>query len=76
MILSLEGVCLMLLCRGVCYVYHVHCFYLRGKLLLTPGIWLVSFFVIAITGRPLPLVFGVELAGLLEDPTASIGVIS
>lgn len=76
MILRPEGVLLKLPCRGVCHVYHVHGFYLRGELLLTPGIWLVSFFVIAITGRPLPLVFGVELAGLLEDPTASIGVIS
>ena len=45
-------------------------------MLLTLGIWLVSLFVIAITGRPLPLVFGVELAGLLEDPTASVGMIS
>ena len=76
MILSLEGVLLMLPCRGVCHVYHVHCFYFGGKLLLTPGIWLVSFFVIVITGRPLPLVFGVDLAGLLEDPTTYVGVIS
>ena len=45
-------------------------------MLLTPGIWLVSLFVVAITGRPPPLVFGVELAGLLEDPIASVGVIS
>ena len=66
----------MLPCRGVCYVYHVHYFYFGGKLLLTPGIWLVSLFVVAITGRFLPLVFGVELAGLFEDPTASVGVIS
>ena len=76
MILSLEGVLLMLPYRGVCHVYHVHCFYFGGKLLLTPGIWLVSLFVVAITGRPPPLVFGVELAGLLEDPTASVGMIS
>ena len=76
MILCPEGALLMLPCRGVCHVYHVHCFYFGGKLLLTPGIWLVSFFVVAITGRPLPLVFGVDLASLLEDPTASVGVIS
>ena len=50
-------------------------FYLRGKLLLTPGIWVVNLFVIAITGRSFPLVFSVELAGLLEDPTTSVGMI-
>ena len=76
MILSPEGVSFQLPCRVVCHVYHVHCFHFGGKLLLTPGIWLVSLFVIAITGRPPPLVFGVELAGLLEDPTASVGMIS
>ena len=76
MIPSPEGVCLMLLCRGVCHVYNVYCFCFGGKLLLTPGIWLVSLFGVAITGRPPPLVFGVELAGLLEDPTASVGMIS
>ena len=51
-------------------------FLLRGKLLLTPDIWLVNLFIVAITGRPPPLVFGVELAGLLEDPTVSVGMIS
>ena len=49
---------------------------LGGKLLLTPGIWLVNPFVVPITWRPPPLVFGVELASLLEDPTASVGMIS
>ena len=68
---------LLLLPYGVvCRVYHVHCFYLGGKLLLTPGIWLVSLFIIAVTGRRPPLVLGVELAGLLEDPTTSVGMIS
>ena len=76
MIFSPEGVLLLLPCRVVCRVYHVHCFYFGGKLLLTPGIWLVSLFVVAITGLPPPLVFGVELASLLEDPTASVGMIS
>ena len=74
MILSPEGVHLMLLCRGTCHVYHVHRFYLVGKLLLTPGIWLVNLFVIAVTGQPLPLVFGIKLADLFEDPTTSVGV--
>ena len=76
MIPSLERALLLLPCRVVCRVYHVHCFYFGGKLLLTPGIWLVSLFVVAILGRPPPLVFGVELVGLLEDPTASVGMIS
>ena len=76
MILSSKGVRLMLLCRGVCHVYHVHCFYFGAKLLLTPGILLVSLFVVAITGWPPPFVFGVELASLLEDPTTYVGMIS
>ena len=37
--------------RGVCHVYDVYCFYFRGKLLLTPGIWLASPFVVAIDHR-------------------------
>ena len=51
-------------------------FLLRGKLLLTPDIWLVNLFIAPIAGRPPPLVFSVELAGLLEDPTASVGMIN
>ena len=49
---------------------------LGGKLLLTPGIWLVNPSVVPIAWRPPPLVFGIELAGLLEDPTVYVGVIS
>ena len=30
---------------------------------------------LVLAGRPLPLVFGVELAGLFKYPTVSIGVI-
>ena len=48
---------------------------LGGKLLPTSGIWLVNLSVVPIAWRPPPLVFGVELAGLLEDPTASVGMI-
>ena len=44
-------------------------------MLLTPGVWLASLFVIAITGRTLPLVFGIKPAGLFEDPTTSVGMI-
>ena len=58
------------------HVYHVYCFYFGGKLLLTPGVWLASLFVIAVTGRPLPLVFGIKLAGLFEDPSPSVNVSS
>ena len=32
--------------------------------------------VVPVAWRPPPLVFGVELAGLLEDPTTYVGVIS
>ena len=76
MILCPEGVLLMLPCRGVCHIYHVHYFHLKGKLLLAPGIWLVNLSVVPIAWWPPPLVFGVELAGLLEDPTAYVGMIS
>ena len=76
MIFCTEGVFRAFTPRGVCRIYHVHCLVFRGKLLLTPGVLLASLFVVAIAGRPLPLVFGIELVGLFEDPTASIGVIS
>ena len=56
-------------------MYHVYCFYFGGKLLQTPGVRLASLFVVAVTGRPLPLVFGIKLAGLFEDPTTYVGMI-
>ena len=55
-------------------VYHMYGFYFGGELFLTPGIRLASLFVIAFTGQPLPLVFGIKLARLFEDSTASVGV--
>ena len=48
-------------------INHVHCFDLRWKFLLSPHIWLARF-VLVFTLRSLPFVFGIELAGLLEDP--------
>ena len=48
----------------------------EGKLFLALGIWLVSRSVFFIAWRPPPLVFGLELACLLEDPTVSVGMIS
>ena len=78
---QLYGVCVpwcapALPCGGVRHVYHVYGFHFGGKLLLTPGIRLASLFVIAVTGRPLPLVFGIKLTGLFEDPAASVGLSS
>ena len=58
------------------HVYHVYGFHFGGKLFLTPGIRPASLFVITVTERPLPLVFGIKLPGLFEDPTASVGVSS
>ena len=43
---------------------------------LAPNIWLVNHSVIPIAWRPPSVVFGIELAGLLEDPTVSVGMIS
>ena len=57
-------------------VDHVHYFDLGGKFLLPPYVRWARFFVVVLAGRPFPLVFGVELAGLLEDLTASVGMIS
>ena len=48
---------------------------LGWRLLLTPGVSLVNLSVIPVAWWPPPPVFGVELAGLLEDPTASVGMI-
>ena len=76
MISYMEGVFHALTSRGVCHVYHVYGFHFREKLLLNPGIRLASLFVIAVTWRPLPLVFGIKLAGLFEDPAASVSVSS
>ena len=55
-------------------VDHVHCFDLRWKFLLSPRVWLArSILVCAL--RSLPLLFGGELAGLLEDPTTAVGMV-
>ena len=43
---------------------------------MTPSISLVNLSVVPIAWQPPSLVFGVELAGLLEDPTVSVGMIS
>ena len=49
---------------------------LGGKLFLAPGVRLVSRSVVFVAWWPPPLVFGVELACLLEDPTVSVGMIT
>ena len=41
-----------------------------------PGISLVNLSVVPVAWRPLPLVFGVELAGLFKDPAVSVSMIS
>ena len=48
-------------------VYHVHCFNLGG-LLLSPCVRWTGLLVIVLALRPLLLVFGIYLAGLLKDP--------
>ena len=49
---------------------------LGWKLLLTHGISLVNLFVVPVAWRPPPLVFGVELAGLLKDQAVFVSLIS
>ena len=55
-------------------INHIHRFDLRGKFLLFPCVRLARF-ILVFAWCILPLVFGVELAGLLEDPTFSMGMI-
>ena len=54
---------------------HIHRFDLRGKFLLPPCVRWARLFVVVLAGRPFPLVFGVELAGLFKHPTVFVGVI-
>ena len=53
---------------------HVHRFDLRWKFLLSPRVRLARF-ILVFALRSLPFVFGVEFAGLLEDPTFSVSMI-
>ena len=55
-------------------INHVHCFNLWWEFFLSPCVRLARF-VLVFALRPLPFVFGIELVGLLEDPTFSVGVI-
>ena len=59
----------------MCDIYHIHRFYLRGKLLLSPCVRLTKLLVLVVAWRPLSLMFGVKLADLFEDPTISVGVV-
>ena len=36
---------------------------------------MASLFVFAVTRQPLPFVFGIELAGLFENPAISVGMV-
>ena len=47
-----------------------------GKVFLAPGVRLASLAVVFIAWWPSPLVFGIKLACLLEDPTVYVGMIS
>ena len=52
----------------------VYCFDFLWESLLYSGALLVGF-VIVLAWRVEPLVFGVESAGLFENPTVSVGVV-
>ena len=54
---------------------HVCCFNLWWELFLSSGV-LLARFILLFAWCLFPFVFGVELAGLLEDPTFSVGMIS
>ena len=55
-------------------INHVHCFDLWWEFFLSPCVRLVRF-VLVFALRSLPPVFGVEFAGLLEDPTTMVGMV-
>ena len=42
---------------------------------MSPCVRWARLFIVVLAGRPFPLVFGVELAGLFKDPTISVGMI-
>ena len=55
-------------------VYHIHCFHLGREFLLSSRVrW--SGLVVVVAMQPLFLVFGIQLAGLFEHPTFSVGVV-
>ena len=56
-------------------INHIHCFDLGGKFLLPPCVRLARLLVIVIAWRSFSLVSGIKLAGLLKDPTISVGMI-
>ena len=56
------------------HMYHVYCFYFWWKFLLFPSV-LLERLILVFAWCILPLVYGVELAGLLEDQTFSVGMI-
>ena len=47
-----------------------------GKLFLAPGVRLAGRSIVFIAWWPPPLVFSIELARLLENPTVSVGMVS
>ena len=55
-------------------IYHVHYFDLRWKFLLSPCVRLAKF-ILVFSLRSLSVVYGVELAGLLEDPTTTLAMV-
>ena len=61
--------------RDMSDIDHIQWFDLGGKFLLSPYVLWAKLFIIVLAGRPFPLVFGVELAGLFKDPTISVGTI-
>ena len=73
---GLYGACVSecMFAPSFCYVNQVHCFNLWWEFLLFPSA-LLARLVLVLAWCILPLVLGVELAGLFEDPTFSMGMI-
>ena len=61
--------------RTFCYVEEVYYFYFLWEILLFPGTLLLGF-VLVFAWCVEPLVFGVESAGLFENPTIFVGMVS
>ena len=58
---------------NVSYINHIHCFDFWWKFFLSSSVRLVRL-ILVFTWRLPSLLFGIQLAGLLENPTLSVGV--
>ena len=59
---------------NVSYVNHIHCFDFWWEFFLSSSVRLTRL-ILVLTWRLPSLLFGIQFAGLLENPTLSVGVV-